>query len=155
MEVQMMSNEEMTQPVSQVNMFANLIRWVAVAKGTIGIEQMPVFLDIYSIGAYIPPGLKENILRLSDAIREQPANAEGADAWSWLVLQLHGIITGGGVPMHARQMLNSNAFEFKSGLRETWPNGDQAVDETVSPRLVIPNDDDVHEEGLIYPTSLQ
>lgn len=84
----------------QVNLLSNLIRWVSNAKKDIGSEQLPIFLEVYGISGHLAPELKETILHLAE-ISEPPAMDENAaDVWSQLILELHGILTGGDAPLH-------------------------------------------------------
>jgi len=151
-----MKDEVPTCP--QVNLLANLIRWVSVARNEIGNERLRTFLDVYAISGNLPPELKEvilhlaevvvqtlpdvnasdiysrlvserdvygqlvierlaayldihslngqvspelreRILHLASSIAQQPLQPK-ADVWSRLMLELHGILTGGGAPAH-------------------------------------------------------
>jgi hypothetical protein len=51
---------------SEVNPLVSLIRWVAQAKKDLGKGQLPVFLEIYTIGGTVSSELKEVILRLAE-----------------------------------------------------------------------------------------
>jgi hypothetical protein len=59
---------------SPVNMLANLVRWIAVAKREIGPEQLAAFLDLYSFSGNLSPEMKDVIIHLaqtsSDSIVE-------------------------------------------------------------------------------------
>ena len=141
--------QPMVEPVagsnSQVNLLANLLRWVSVATREIGSEQLPTFLDIYGTTGNLSLETREVILRFANVVAQQPAFAsvdgvmghimteqlatflevhstngrlspevkEGimrfastmvmhplekgiADVWSQLLLELHGILSGGG-----------------------------------------------------------
>jgi len=94
------TREEPDQAIPQVNLMANLIRWVANAKREIDDEQLPVFLEVYGISGYLSPELKEVILHLADITEPQSADAGIADTWSRLTLELHGILTGGDAPLY-------------------------------------------------------
>jgi len=48
---------EVGQPTAQVNLLANLIRWVSVARREIGHERLATFLDVYGISSGWPPSL--------------------------------------------------------------------------------------------------
>jgi hypothetical protein len=50
---------------SQINLLANLIRWVNTAKTEIGFEQLVAFLDVYAIGGYLTEDIKGVILHLA------------------------------------------------------------------------------------------
>ena len=143
-EVSDMRIDETIASTSQVNLLANLIRWVSVAKKEIGIEQLSVFLDVYaiccklseemkviilhlaevatypvmdtkttyrnelsndpialcmeinSLSGQLTPELRDSIRRLTELIIQQSFRLNKADTWSHLLLELHGILTGGG-----------------------------------------------------------
>ena len=92
-------NEQLAQTTPQVNMLGNLIRWVSVAKGKLGVEQLPTFLEVYGICGNLSLELKEVILHLADQVEQQPEEMASADVWSQLILELHGILAGGGTPI--------------------------------------------------------
>jgi len=94
------AGQEPAPAVPQVNLLANLIRWVAHAKREISDEQLPVLLEVYGISGYLSPELKEVILHLADITEPQAADAGAADVWSRLTLELHGILTGGEAPLY-------------------------------------------------------
>ncbi len=158
-----------TKPsTSQVNLLANLIRWVARAKKEIGTEQLPVFLDIYAMGGslaqemkevilrlsevttdtaieaktsnhnelidenialcveinnltgQLPPEFRDNIRRLTDIIIQQSVRLNKADIWSQLLLELHGILTGGGMSLHLPETNQEGKEEKKlDGVNES------------------------------------
>jgi len=152
---------EQFQNTPQVNMLANLLRWVSAAKRKIGIEQLPIFLEVYGICGNLSPDLKEVVLHLSDLAEQQSEDMGIADVWSQLILELHGILTGGGTPI---QPLNPfwnggedevDMDEMALGLDNT--DGESAMDrydEPVSPRenkraklkLIVPIGDGVEKE---------
>ena len=94
------TREEPSQAIPQVNLLANLIRWVANAKREINEEQLPIFLEVYGISGYLSPELKEVILHLADITEPQSVDAGIADIWSRLTLELHGILTGDDAPSY-------------------------------------------------------
>ncbi|MFH1003279.1 MAG: hypothetical protein V1780_03965, partial [Chloroflexota bacterium] len=61
-----MTRAEVSRPAPQVNMLANLVRWVALARREIGNEQLPTFLDVYSFSENLSPELREIILGLAE-----------------------------------------------------------------------------------------
>lgn len=133
----------------QVNLLANLVRWVSAARKEIGAEQLPTFLDVYSstgnlspelrkvilqlagvvidpvaeskassrsqllveqlaaflevhnVGGQLSPELKDCILRFVNLIVGQTMETDtnAANIWSRLILELHGILAGGGTPL--------------------------------------------------------
>jgi hypothetical protein len=133
---------EAVHATSQVNLLANLIRWVSVAKKDVGIEQLPIFLETYGIGGDLPPELKEGILRLADVIEEKTADVDGADAWSRLILELHGILTGGGAPLLPPSSFLGSTDESQL---EEQSEGVDAANEPVRLKLVLPGGDEGQE----------
>jgi hypothetical protein len=155
--------------VSQVNLLANLIRWVSSAKKEIGVEQLPVFLDVYAttgtltqetrdtilhlarvatdpvtdsaltekkgliteeiaicmeingFSGHLPPEFKEKVRRLTELVLRQSVYGNTANAWSVLLLELHGILTGGGTS------LQPLAF-IKNGGKENTKESDAEMD---------------------------
>jgi hypothetical protein len=61
-----MNTEENCSSVSQVNLLANLIRWAAVARQEIGMEQLPVFLDLYAVSGNLSAETRDLILHLAE-----------------------------------------------------------------------------------------
>ena len=92
--------EEVDQSTPRVNLLSNLIRWVANAKKEVGAEQLTTFLEVYGISGHLSPELKEVILHLVEITEPGSADASAADIWSRLILELHGILTGGDAPLH-------------------------------------------------------
>jgi len=92
--------EEVDQSTPRVNLLSNLIRWVANAKKEVGAEQLTTFLEVYGISGHLSPELKEIILHLVEITEPGSADASAADIWSRLILELHGILTGGDAPLH-------------------------------------------------------
>ena len=133
-----MRGEEATQSVSQVNLLASLIRWVSVARREIGIEQLPVFLDTYAISGHLPPEVEGAIMRLAEVVDTQPvewADVDRSEAWSRLILGLHGILTGG-PPLRPSEQFLDRRDESKSRLSATKPKGaneSELVESTTNP----------------------
>jgi hypothetical protein len=66
---------------SQINLLANLIRWVSIAKKEIGNEQLPAFLNVYSVGGNMSEEIKDVILHLAEVATDPVSgNLEGAKA---------------------------------------------------------------------------
>jgi hypothetical protein len=123
------AQEELT--ISQTNLLANLIRWVAAVRREMGDELLPALLEAYSVGGYLPPELKECILHLANVVAPQPAKADAANVWGRLILELQGILTGGGTPPHSLGLSwNEN------GESETKPNGTEAEAEVPQNRPI-------------------
>jgi len=91
---------EAAESTPKVNMLANLIRWIAHAKKEIGQEPMAAFLEVYGISGHLSAELKDIILQLAGIAQPGTAGADSADIWSRLMLELHGILTGGDAPLH-------------------------------------------------------
>ncbi|MFC1967490.1 hypothetical protein ACFLV2_02510 [Chloroflexota bacterium] len=92
--------EDPDQSTPKVNLLANLTHWVANAKRELGSEQLPAFLEVYGISGHLSPELKEIIIHLADITSEGSQEASVAEIWSKLMLELHGILTGGDAPLH-------------------------------------------------------
>ncbi|MDO8568713.1 MAG: hypothetical protein Q7R57_08375 [Dehalococcoidales bacterium] len=89
----------MAQGTPPVNLLANLIRWVAIAKREIGGEQLPTFLEVYGISGHLSSESKDIILQLAEVTTPETADASTAEVWSKLILELHGILAGGEAPL--------------------------------------------------------
>ncbi|MCX5998265.1 MAG: hypothetical protein NTU41_01380, partial [Chloroflexi bacterium] len=126
-----------TQHTSQVNLLANLIRWIAVARKDIGINQLPVFLETYGMCGHLAPGLKEAIVRLAEVIDEAPSDADVANVWSQLTLELHGILVGGGGSLRPLASLSEEKAEDNEPP-DTAEAGDGSADEPLKLKLVFP-----------------
>jgi hypothetical protein len=59
-----------------VNILANLVRWVALARKEIGIEHLPIFLEIYATGGTLTPEMKDVILHLADVAADPRLDPE-------------------------------------------------------------------------------
>jgi hypothetical protein len=70
------SIQEVISADSQINLLANLIRWVSTAKKEIGNVQLAAFLDVYAIGGNMSDEVKDVILHLAevatDPVSEPP-----------------------------------------------------------------------------------
>lgn len=147
--------EEQVSSMPQVNMLANLIRWVSVARGKLGIEQLPTFLEVYGICGNLSLELKEVILHLADLAEQQSEDAGVADVWSQLILELHGILTGGGTPVQPSSTF-WNGEEDEAQIDETEmevdiPEGEPAGPEEDKP-AALPEDRPVRLK-LVVPTA--
>jgi hypothetical protein len=69
------NEEKSTNP--QVNLLANLIRWIAKARQEIGAAQLPVFLDAYSTTGNLSSEMREVIMHLADAAAESSGENAG------------------------------------------------------------------------------
>jgi hypothetical protein len=70
---------EIVSPGSQINLLANLIRWVSTAKREIGSEQLPIFLDVYALGGSLSREIKEVILHLAEVTADSTLNKHEGD----------------------------------------------------------------------------
>jgi len=122
------------QPTAQVNLLSNLFRWVSVARREIGSEQLPVFLGIYSGCSPLSPEWKGFILQLSDVMAQQSANGNASDTWSQLLLELHGVLTGGGTPLPPPRTL----WNHDGGEGEAESEGDKMEEKPIRLKLVLP-----------------
>jgi hypothetical protein len=58
----------------QVNVLVNLIRWVSAARAEIGDQQLPAFLDVYSIGGHLSAEARDTIMHLAEKIAPRRKN---------------------------------------------------------------------------------
>ncbi|RLC70962.1 MAG: hypothetical protein DRI26_06100 [Chloroflexi bacterium] len=137
---------EMGQPVPQVNLLANLIRWVSAARREVGHEQLATFLDVYGISGHLCPEVREVILQLAEVTAEELAERDAADVWSRLLLELHGILSGGGTPL--RSLRTSSEAEAGNGLEEPESSASQASDRPIKLKLVLPLEEGEREFTL-------
>lgn len=118
----------------QVNLLANLVRWVSVARREIGDEQLPTFLDVYRIAGQLSSEIREVILQLAEVMAQHQTEQSTADVWSWLLLELHGILSGGGTPLRLLKQRREQADKPQERAEQGQP---------VKLKLVLP----VGEEG--------
>ncbi len=146
-EEMMMGKGEGGQYVSQANLFANLICWVAAAKKEIGDELLPAFLDAYGIGEQLPRQLRESILHLADMIEPGTVKTDKANIWSRLMLELHGILAGGGTsPSAWRPFLNGS----EKAEEDADENGQE--NRPIKLKLALPTADGTEREFSISLT---
>jgi len=180
------NNEMNRSSVPQVNLLANLIRWVANAKKEIGVSQLPVFLNVYATTGKLSPEMKEIILhlaevatnpslaedtqengqiigeqlklcmeinrasaqlpddiklkiqRLTELLLQQSIQYNKADVWSSLLVDLHGILSGGGAPLRSIQSFAPIQFTDAESKNKAEK---QVQDE-------LDNPDDIDDENL-------
>ena len=106
---------EALQSPPKVNLLANLMHWVNKTKNEIGIEQLPIFLEVYGISGHLSPDLKELIMHMAEISPEKAEEENNAETWSRAMLSLHGILTGGDAPLHP--------------VRSFWPEEDAEPEE--------------------------
>ncbi len=141
--------QETAQSTPRVNLLSNIIRWVAYAKREIGEEQLASFLEVYGISGHLSPELQEVILHLMEITEPNSGETSSAEAWSRLILELHGILTGGDAPDYVVRPL------WNSGTEELLPDEAEAADEvpketaeekTLKLKLVFTNADGSEKE---------
>jgi archaellum component FlaD/FlaE len=165
--------------IPQVNLLANLVRWVSAARRELGMSQLPVFLDVYATTGNLSPEMKENILhlaevatnpgqdaetsdnnqgmsehlrlcmeingyagplpeevktkiqRLMEILLQQTAHASKADIWSELLLDLHGILTGGCSSLRSILSVKQAAAEadVKDEAEDDWTDDSDGEEE--------------------------
>ncbi len=169
----------------QVNLLANVIRWVSLAKKQIGSAQLPVFLDVYAATGSLNPEMKDLILhlaevatspeladetpesgqviseqlklcmeinrssgdlpddvrlkiqRLTELLLQQSISYNKADVWSMLLVDLHGVLAGGGSTIRMMPTLNPKVDRSdedcddhkKAGIDETEPSDLQLAED--------------------------
>jgi hypothetical protein len=125
--------------VPRVNMLANLIGWIAMAKKEIGDENLPTLLEVYGISGYLSPELKDVIIYLSSLSSEMLNANGGAWTWSRTMLSLHGILTGGDAPNHpvVPDWLNDEGQDLP--VDEEIIEVDKAKEEPIKLKLVLPD----------------
>ena len=137
---------EVGQPTAQVNLLANLIRWVSVARREIGHERLATFLDVYGISGHLCPEVREVILQLAEVTAEELAEGDDAHVWSRLLLELHGILSGGGTPL--RSLRTSSEAGAGNDLEDSKALTNQASDSPIKLKLVLPLEEGEREFTL-------
>jgi len=77
-----------------VNMLANLFGWISLTVSKIGVEQLPILLDVYAACGELPSRTRKIIMKLAELVVPQSREDDSPEVWSQLILQLHGILTG-------------------------------------------------------------
>ena len=106
---------------------------------------MTTFLEVYGISGHLSPELKEVILHLVEITEQQATDANAAEIWSQLTLELHGILTGGDAPLHLVKPLWSDD-ESEALPNETEAEEDKPKYKPIKLKLVFPNDDGTERE---------
>jgi len=138
--------------VPKVNMLANLIGWIAMAKKEIGDENLNTLLEVYGISGYLSPELKDVIIYLSSISSDMLDAAGGAWAWSQSMLSLHGILTGGDAPSHPVIPAWQNAESEDLPVEEEIIEVDKAREEPIKLKLVLPDGDGKSHEFCVNLT---
>jgi len=146
-----MKREGTAYSTSGVNLLANLIRWVSVAKRDVGADQLPIFLDTYAIGEPVSAELRDGIVRLAQVVGEAAGEPDKdmASAWSRLILELHGIVTGGGSgPSHGPEPLFDLGDEARTDTSDTDENGQEEAT-PIQPNLTLPEETEAQDRQFI------
>lgn len=144
-------------------------------------EQLATFLEVHSANGQLSPEVKEGVLRFISAMAPQPpignkeadvtpqsAERNVADVWSQLILELHGILTGGGALLKALSQFQdgvgnkAEAAEIKAGEGSVEALKRLGKDEPVKPaeekpvtlKLVLPASGGVEKEFSIGKFSI-
>ncbi|MFC1964152.1 hypothetical protein ACFLV1_02085 [Chloroflexota bacterium] len=139
---------ELGPSAPQVNLLANLIRWVASARGEIGSEQLATFLEVYGVTGNLSQELKEVILQLLEISAAQPQDASVADVWSRLILELHGILAGGGAPLQPAKFFGIESKDEEE-LEELKAEEEKPRYQPLKLKLVYPQGDGTEKEFTI------
>ena len=142
--------EETRCSIPPVNLLSNLICWTTNVKQAIGIEQLPVLLEVYGVSGHLSPELKEVILHLADIVEPRSENTNPSDVWSQSMLELHGILTGGDAPVHTLKPFWDNGYsdgqsdeallDESSQPDEVKPGASEdKADKSIKLKLVLPS----------------
>jgi len=143
-------NSELRNSVPKVNLLANLVSWVSLAKKEIGDEQLSTFLEVYGISGNLSPELKDVILHLAEITTEKPEDGNMAEVWSNSMLSLHGILTGGDAPLNpVRPHWNEIDEELEAEENEIIEIPEESEEPPVKLKLVFPNGDGKGKEYCI------
>lgn len=200
--------KEKGKSVLQVNMLANLIRWVSEAKRKIGVQQLETLLDVYAITGYLCPELKQVILHLSTTVATEPsregegslyhlmikdqlsrflnvycvngklspelkdsilhlvditaerqAEADKADVWSRLILELHGILSVEEAPIRSLKLSWGEEVEREEEKEEVEAKAEEEAqpEKCLKLRLALPVADGTEKEFSInlFPEAVE
>ena len=150
-----MPGGQLGQSVPKVNLLANLISWISVARREIGDDQLPTFLEVYGISGYLSPEMKDVILHLANITSEKPGENNMAEIWSNSMLSLHGILTGGETPLNPMKPDWAGLDEEVVPLEEENPEAEEPEERPVKLKLVFPNGDGQGKEYCIDLTPEQ
>ncbi|MBN1190640.1 MAG: hypothetical protein JXA46_12875 [Dehalococcoidales bacterium] len=68
-------------------------------KKSLITEEVAICMEINGFTGQLPPGFKERVHRLTELILRQSVYGNTSNAWSVLILELHGILNGGGASL--------------------------------------------------------
>ncbi len=143
-------SSELSKSVPKVNLLANLVSWVSLAKKEIGDEQLAMFLEVYGISGNLSPELKDVILHLAEITTEKPGDNNMAEVWSNSMLSLHGVLTGGDAPLNpVRPHWNEIDKELGPEENEITEMQEEPEEPPVKLKLVFPNGDGKGKEYCI------
>ncbi len=111
--------EQAGGPTPQVNLLANLLRWVSVAAKEIGIGQLPTFLDVYGTTGNLSPEIRKVILRFAGVVEQMPSEARSASVLSELMSeQLATFLEVHSVNGHLSPEIKQSILHFASVIAE-------------------------------------
>ena len=140
---------DLGQSIPRVNLLANLISWISVARREIGDDQLATFLEVYGISGHLSPEMKDVILHLANITSERPGENSMAETWSNSMLSLHGILTGGETPLNpVKPQWGGFEDEEQEPLEDDIAETEEQEDRPVKLKLVFPNGDGKASERL-------
>jgi len=142
--------------------------------------QLATFLEVHTANGLLSPEVKEGVLRFIDVmvpkpvennevdLAPEPVERNVADVWSRLILELHGILSGGSTLLHplapAQDATESEAEVGDSEVKEDSakePTGLEAdklrkpqEEKSMTLKLVLPDSDGVEKEFGIEKLSI-
>ena len=141
--------KESNQSVPRVSLLANLINWVSIVRREIGDEQLPAFLEIYGISGHLSPEMKDVILHLAKITAEKPVEKNTAEIWSYSMLSLHGILTGGEDPLTPMKPSWDVTDEETGAIEDEPPRSKESDKPPIKLKLVFPNGNGKSKEYCI------
>ena len=137
--------------------------------------QLATFLEVHTANGLLSPEVKEGVLRFIDVMVPKPVEKNGvdlapesaernvADVWSRLILELHGILSGGSTLLHPlAPVQDATESEAEAGdsevkepveLEEDKP-GKPQEEKSMTLKLVLPDSDGVEKEFGIEKLSI-
>ncbi len=143
------SHSDITAGIPKVNMLANLLNWVARVRKDIGPEQIPVFLEVYGLSGYLSQELKDVIVHLAEMTEAHNEPASYAEIWSNSMLSLHGILTGGDIPLHPVMPASKDTKQNVDQVEEEIIEVDKPVEKAAKLKLVLPDRDGNGQEFCV------
>ena len=145
---QMEYTVEPGQSAPPANMLASLVRWASNARRELGVEQLPLLLEVYGSSGYLDPELKQMIMQLADVTVEQIGEANLAERWSRLILELHGILTGDNGAAHIFRPFSGDGESDMAGEEagEAENGGSKREDKPMKLKLLLSDGDSSDQE---------